>query len=350
MPLDAYLYALTENTGFTIDDDNFNIVAAAHPELLAAWIAAAGRYAAADYNIQLLRRSIAWAREEVSPQPDVDTDEIVDWAHWLSDCVRTHQRLTAAREAAFTEFERACRPLLTEVLLVPDGIHWQPHKLIPDGLAAAESVQVPGLEAALWPMVLAPWPTLATLAAANLQPTPSRPAVRRTRSGFNQVDHQQRISRLLPRRDGFYLLRGFAWHTLPTDGPADAEPVTLEPHPTAAPTPQSGEDRAAVWLHETLPALLRELGMYELDPQPLDPQPLDDPAPDRIEYRAQPGPNPQHQVDLVAERRDGTTVQLTVTDGEGFTYWTVTFDAANPPPNVQAVLHAVLFHTVTAPA
>ncbi|MEV6932092.1 hypothetical protein AB0M46_47445 [Dactylosporangium sp. NPDC051485] len=212
MPLDAYLRILTENAGFVIDDETFDMAATARSGATADWIAVAGRYAAADYALGLLQRPIAWAREEVRPDPNVDSDDIAHWATWLHESIRTHESQVGILETTLSDFERACEPLLTEALLRPDGIQWQPTQLIPDGLSAAVHVQAPSDAAEPWPAVLALAPVLTELAAADLHPTPSRPVVRRTRYGFNQVDHRQRVSRLLPRRDGWYRMRDFTWH------------------------------------------------------------------------------------------------------------------------------------------
>jgi hypothetical protein len=228
MPLDQYLHALTRNAGYHINEDEFDLIVVSRPDLLIEWITAGSRYAAADYALHLLQRPINWAREEVAPEPGVDTDDIIEWAGWLHAGVAHHQRLVSVRDTALRDFERACAPLLAEGLLERDGIRWQPGRLIPDGLSETVAVRVAPAQHSASLVVLAPWPVLATLAAANLQPTAARPVVRASWYGFNRLDADGRVSRLLARRDDWFFLDGFAWR--PAAGSA-AEAPLADPSP-----------------------------------------------------------------------------------------------------------------------
>jgi hypothetical protein len=237
LPLAQCLRSLTDNAGFSIDEDNFDNVLADRPDAVVAWVAAAGRYVAADYALHLLQRPVAWMRDELAPHADVDTDDIVFWAGRLYRCVTAHQALLRSRENAHTEFDRACDVLTTEGLLDRDSLQWHITELIPDGLTAACQVKVPADTGGPWPLVKVYQSLLEELATADLTPAPSRPVVRRTLYGFTRVDHQQAVQRLLPDRDGLFRLRGFGWHTAPSTEDRSGEVPAAPQSPSAPSSP-----------------------------------------------------------------------------------------------------------------
>ncbi len=212
LSVDQTLQDLTEHAGLDISEDDFDVVSCHFPHLVAAWVSAAARYAATDFQLQLLYRPIEWMRDEISPRTGWDIDEIDQAVQNLSGLFKERQRLTALQTDAHRAFTRACQPLITEGLLYPSAREWRDITLVAHPLTEPTLVQhAPRNTDAPWPLVKARHSLLEQLAKTQHKPEPGKPVVARALAGLFRLDHDGTWRRLLPDPDGWYWLRDFAW-------------------------------------------------------------------------------------------------------------------------------------------
>ncbi|MEV8504510.1 hypothetical protein AB0368_06715 [Actinoplanes sp. NPDC051475] len=242
LAIDHVVQELTEHAGYRIDGQPFNYVAATAPDALLAWLSAAGQYASADYQLQMLQRQIAGMRAEMAPNSGLNNDDIELFVEALGGLLALHATVSAALDEAHHAFIAACQPLSDEGLLTPDGRQWRGIDLITPARLDPVAVQVPQDAAAPWPLVRAGHIVVDVLARLHQDtaPEPGTPVLRRTPGGFATLNHQGVWRRLLPDPDGRYLLRGFAWHTPPA-----------EPEPALAPQPPV-EETGSAWISRFL--------------------------------------------------------------------------------------------------
>jgi hypothetical protein len=244
--IDQVLADLSEHAGFYINDDDFDVVMAEAPHLGLPWLSAAGRYANADYQLQLLQRPIDWMRDEIGHAADHDIDDIGGFVNNLRRLLDEHSKLVAARAAALRDFTAACRPLLTEALVLPDERTWREVTLIAHGQTQPTTVRVPQEAEPPWPLVKASPMLIDQLTPTSRPhrlPEPGFPVVRKVLAGVASLDHDGTWQRLLPDPDGWYWLRGFAWTEPappePATTPEPAEPAFAPDTPDVGPTPTS---------------------------------------------------------------------------------------------------------------
>lgn len=221
LTIDQTLLDLTEHAGFYINEDDFDTAFAVTPHLVLAWVSAAARYAAADYQLQLLHRPIEWMRDAVSPRFGFDADEVRGHVDNLRRLLGEHQRVSKTQADAYRAFTQACAPLRVEGLLNPDDRKWREIPLIAHSLTEPTTVRVPQDALAPWPLVTAGQGLLVQLSRPRAQPEPGIPVVRRVIAGFARLDHHGTWDRLLPDPSGRYWLRDFAW--INPDQQADTE-------------------------------------------------------------------------------------------------------------------------------
>jgi hypothetical protein len=237
--IDQVLTDLTEHAGFYINDDDFDAVVTEAPHLALIWLSAAGRYASADYQLQLLHRPIEWMRDEIGPAGGHGIDEIGRPVDNLRRLLNEYSKVDAARAAAVRDFTAACRLLAAEGLVMPDERTWREVTLVAHGLAQPTIVRVPQEAKPPWPLVKASPMLIDQLTPSprpHRVPEPGFPVVGKVLAGVASLDHDGTWRRLLPDPDGCYWLRGFAW----------TEPAT--PEPTAAdsaPAPSTPDSQPA---------------------------------------------------------------------------------------------------------
>jgi hypothetical protein len=236
--IDQVLAGLSEHAGLYINDDDFDAVVTEAPHLALTWLSAAGRYASADYQLQLLQRPIDWMRDEIGPAGGNGIDEIGRPVDNLRRLLNEHSKLDAARTAALRDFTAACRPLTAEGLVLPDERTWREVTLIAHGQTQPTIVRVPQEAEPPWPLVKASPMLIDQLTPSprpHRVPEPGFPVVRKVLAGVARLDHDGTWRRLLPDPDGWYWLRGFAW-TEPSDVREPAEPAPV-PDDRPASTP-----------------------------------------------------------------------------------------------------------------
>ena len=216
--IDQVLRDLTEHAGYTITDDgDFDLTFAEHPPLILAWVAAAARYTAAEFQLLMLHHPITWMRLELAPTSDQDTEVLDIFADNLRRLLTAHRGLRTARADGRRDFTNACRHLEAQQVLVPIGRQWQQVDLIAHGLTEPMAVEVPADAAAPWPLVKADPRQIDTLADRGAPPQPGIPVLRRSLAGVIRVDHDGARQWLLPDADHRYWLHGFAWSAPPDD-------------------------------------------------------------------------------------------------------------------------------------
>jgi hypothetical protein len=222
-PIDQVLRDLTEHAGFDIaDDGDLDQTFAERPDLILAWVAAAARYTAAEYQLQMLHHPITWMRMELAPTSDQDTDDLGIFINNMRLLLIEHGRLSAARADAHRDLTAACPPLQAEHVLIPADRRWEQAQLIAHGLTEPMTVEVPIGAAAPWPLVKADLRLITKLAGLPSLPQPGRPALRRSLSGVVRVDHHGARRWLLPDPDHRYWLHDFAWSRPQADNDASA--------------------------------------------------------------------------------------------------------------------------------
>lgn len=214
--IDQVLRDLTEHAGYTIaDDGELDQTFATHPHLVLAWVVAAARYTAAEYQLQMLHHPITWMRMELAPTSDQDTGGLGIFTDNMRLLLIEHGRLSAARAAAHRDLTAACPPLQAQHALIPDDRRWEQVQLVAHGLTEPMTVEVPADAAAGWPLVKAGPRLIAELADLPALPQPGRPVLRRSLSGIVRVDHHGARRWVLPDPDHRYWLHDFAWSTPP---------------------------------------------------------------------------------------------------------------------------------------
>ena len=210
--IDQVLRDLTEHAGYTIaDDGELDLTFAAHPHLILAWVAAAARYTAAEYQLQMLHHPITWMRMELALTSDQDTEDLDIFADNMRRLLTEHGKLRTARADAHREFTHACPHLETQHVLAPTGRQWQHIDLIAHGLTEPTTVEVPTDAAAPWPLVKADQRLIDKLVDLPAQPQPDTPVLRRSLAGIIRLDHHCARRWVLPDPDHRYWLHDFAW-------------------------------------------------------------------------------------------------------------------------------------------
>jgi hypothetical protein len=216
--IDQVLRDLTEHAGYSIaDDGELDLTFAQQPNLILAWVAAAARYTAAEFQLQMLHHPVTWMRIELAPASDQDTDELDIYVDNMRRLLTEHGRLRTARADAHRDFIHACPHLEAQQVLVPTGRQWQQIELIADGLSEPMTVEVPTDAAAGWPLVKADLRLIAKLVDLPAPAQPGRPVLRRSLAGIVRVDHHGARRWLLPDPEYRYWLHDFAW-SLPPGG------------------------------------------------------------------------------------------------------------------------------------
>ncbi|MET8147862.1 hypothetical protein ACIBSW_24910 [Actinoplanes sp. NPDC049668] len=221
LTIDQTVHDLTEHAGYFIAEDEFDGILAELPQVILAWLAAAGRYSTADYQLRLLERPIDWMRRELAPTSDQDTEQLLGYTANLHQLLDHHRRLREARATAHGEFLQACKRLKSG-LLVPADRQWRDVRLVGHGLTEACTVAVPA-DVAPWPLVKADQRLINQLAELRIRPAPGVPALRRTQVGIARLDHDGTSRWLLPDPDHRYWLHNFAWSAPDTPHTPDQE-------------------------------------------------------------------------------------------------------------------------------
>jgi hypothetical protein len=223
--IDQVLRDLTEHAGYDIaaDGGEPDLTFCTHPHLVLAWVEAAARYTAAEFQLQMLSHPITWMRLELAPDSGQDTEDLDVYADNLSRLLTEHGRLRTARTEALRDFRHACPLLAGQHVLAPTGRQWQQIELIADGLTEPMTVEVPTDAAARWPLVKADLPVMAKLADLPAPAQPGRPVLRRSLAGIVRVDHHGARRWLLPDPDHRYWLHDFAWSLPHGDNGATVE-------------------------------------------------------------------------------------------------------------------------------
>ncbi|WP_328463567.1 hypothetical protein OHA21_38280 [Actinoplanes sp. NBC_00393] len=222
--IDHVLRDLTEHAGYDVaDDGELDQTFATHPHQILAWVSAAARYAATEFQLQMLHHPITWMRMELAPDSDQGTEDLDIFTDNMSRLLTEHGRLRAARTDAHRDFTHACPHLEAQQVLIPTGRTWQQIQLIADGLDEPMTVEVPTGAAAPWLLVKADLRLIDRLAALTEPAQPGRPVLRRSLAGIVRVDHDGTRRWVLPDPEHRYWLHDFAW-SLPHGSNGEALP------------------------------------------------------------------------------------------------------------------------------
>lgn len=223
--IDQVLRDLTEHAGYDIaDDGELDLTFAHQPNLVLAWVAAAARYTAAEFQLQMLHHPVTWMRMELAPTSDQDTEGLDIYADNMLRLLTEHGRLRTVRADAHLDFLHACRGLEAEQVLAPSGRQWEQIELVADGTTEPMTVEVPADAAAGWPLVKADLRLIAKLVDLPALPQPGRPVLRRSLAGIVRIDHHGARRWVLPDPDHRYWLHDFAWSS-PHGGDSGTESV-----------------------------------------------------------------------------------------------------------------------------